>query len=141
VGVAQPDQGSRITAKPLRTMNTTRCQILTLLIFVGLVVPTMPVAAGHSCWGDSCSLHVRQTPQSCCDAEQQVEPCAQDQDDDCCSSGGCDCICCGAAVVTALLRSTPVQVTIAPRAVSIAICRSTLSPQDAVGALLRPPRS
>jgi hypothetical protein len=122
-------------------MNTTRCRILTLLIFVGLVVPTLPVAAGHSCWGDSCSLHVRQTPQSCCDAEQQVEPCAQDQDDDCCSSGGCDCICCGAAVVTALLRSTPVQVTIAPRAVSIAICRSTLSPQDAVGALLRPPRS
>ncbi len=121
-------------------MNATRCRILALLIVVGLVVPTMPVAAGHSCWGDSCSLHARQTDQSCCDVDPDAGHDAQDEGDDCCSSGGCDCICCGAAVVTALLRWTPIQVTIAPRSGPVSIRRLTLSPQDAVGALLRPPR-
>lgn len=121
-------------------MNATRCRILALLIVVGLVVPTMPAAAGHSCWGDSCSLHVRQAAQSCCDADGQVDENAEDECNDRPSSGGCDCICCGGAVVTAVLRWAPVQVTIAPRSVPVAIRRSTLSPQDAVGALLHPPR-
>ena len=125
-------------------MNATRCRILALLIVVGLVVPTMPVAAGHSCWGDSCSLHVRQTEQSCCDADPDAGHDAQDATDaseDCCSSDGCDCICCGTAVITALLRRAPVQVTILPRSTPVAIRRSTMSPQDAVGALLHPPRT
>ncbi len=122
-------------------MTTTRCRILALLIVAGLVVPTMPAAAGHSCWGDSCSLHVRQAAQSCCDADRHVDDDAQDEGDDRPSSGGCDCICCGTAVVTALLRRAPVQVRIVPRSVPVAIHRSTLSPQDTVGALLRPPRS
>ena len=122
-------------------MSTTHCRILALLILVGLVVPTMPAAAGHSCWGDSCSLHVRQTDQSCCDADPHVDHGARNEGDDCCSSGGCDCICCGTAVVTALLRRAPIQVAIVPRSVPVAIRPSTLSPQDAVGTLLRPPRS
>ena len=122
-------------------MTTTRCRILALLIVAGLVVPTMPAAAGHSCWGDSCSLHVRQVDESCCDADLPADHDAQDEGDDCCSSDGCDCICCGTAVVTALLRRAPVQVRIVPRSVPVAIHRSTLSPQDTVGALLRPPRS
>ena len=131
-------------------MNAIRCRILALLIVVGLVVPTMPVAAGHLCWDDSCSLHVRQTDQSCCEtdlhADQDAEDAtdaadAKETGDDCCSSDGCDCICCGAAVVTALLRRAPIQVTIVPRSVPVAIRRSTLSPQDTVGALLRPPRT
>ncbi len=122
-------------------MNATRCRILALLIVVGIVVPTMPVAAGHSCWGDACSLHVRQTDQSCCDADPDAGHDAQDEGDDCCSSGGCDCICCGTAVVTALHSRAPIQVTIVPRSVPVALRRSTLFPQDAVGALLHPPRT
>ncbi len=129
-----------ITPEP-RTMNATRCRILALLIVVGLVVPTMPAAGGHSCWGSSCSLHVRQTDQSCCDVDPDAGQDAQDEGDDFCSSDGCDCICCGTAVVTALLRRAPIQVTIVPRSVPVAIRRSTLSPQDTVGALLRPPRT
>ena len=121
-------------------MSTTHCRILALLILVGLVVPTMPAAAGHSCWGDSCSLHVRQADQTCCDAEPADHD-VQDERDDCCSNDGCDCICCGTAVVTALLRRAPIQVAIVPRSVPVAIRPSTLSPQDAVGTLLRPPRS
>jgi len=132
---------SQEPAKIMRTMNATRCRILALLIVVGLVVPAMPAAAGHSCWGDSCSLHVRQADQTCCDADLSSDHDAQGEADDCCSSDGCDCICCGTAVVTALLRRAPIQVAIVPRSVPVAFRRSTLSPQDAVGALLHPPRS
>ncbi len=134
-------------------MNAIRCRILSLLIVIGLVVPTMQVA-GHSCWGDSCPLHLRQAAQpsgaridSCCNEPRpsSARPCqpsdaGQAQDDGCCSDGGCDCICCGAPVVTAMDRSTPTQVTIALRSGPVAICRSALRPQDAVGALLQPPQ-
>ncbi len=121
-------------------MNTTRCRILALLIIVGFVVPTLPAVAGHSCWGDSCSLHVRQADQSCCDADPDAGHGAPDEGDDSPSRDRCDCMCCDAAVVTAVLRRAPTQVTIAPRPIPVAIRRSTLSPQDAVGALRRPPR-
>jgi len=120
------------------------CRILVLLIVVGLVVPTMPVA-GDSCRGDSCS-DGRQAAQSssarmdsCCNPSDADE--AQDEGDGCCSSRGCNCICCATAVVPALIRSTPTRVTIAPRSTPVAIRRSVLSAQDAVGALLHPPQS
>jgi len=135
------------------------CRILLLLIVVGLVVPTMPVA-GDSCRGDSCRLHLRQAAESssarmdtCCNDPRAsslalARPChpidadkAEDLGDDCCSSRGCNCICCGTAVVPALIRSTPIQVTIAPRSATVALGRPVLSPQDAVGALLHPPQS
>ncbi len=135
------------------------CRILVLLIVVGLVVPTMP-AAGDSCRGDSCRLHLRQAAElssarmdTCCNDPRAsslplARPChpidadeAEDEGDDCCSSRGCNCICCGTAVVGALIRSTPIQVTIAPRSIPVALGRSVLSPQDAVGALLHPPQS
>jgi len=125
------------------------CRSLVLLIVVGLIVPTMPVA-GDSCRGDSCRSDVRQASESsgarmdsCCnsDAGQHVDDQAQDGSDGCCSSRGCNCICCGTAVVPALIRSTPTRVTIAPRSTPVAIRRSVLSAQDAVGALLHPPQS
>ena len=134
-------------------MSAIRCRILVLLIVVGLVVPAMPVA-GHSCWGDSCRLHLLpNAAPSCSDAGAGTDSCcksdagrheddeAEDESDGCCSSDGCNCICCGTAVVQALVRSTPTRVTIAPRSIPVAIRRSALSPQDAVGALLRPPQS
>ena len=46
---------------------------------------------------------------------------AEDEGDDCCSSRGCNCICCGTAVVGALIRSTPIHVTIAPRSIPVAL--------------------
>ena len=122
------------------------CRILVLLIFVGLVVPTMPVA-GDSCRGDSCPTHVRQTAESssarmdsCCN-DPQASDADEAQDDGCCSSSDCNCVCCPPAVVPALIRSTPTQVSITPRSVPVAIGRSGLSPQDAVGELLHPPQS
>ena len=77
---------------------------------------------------------------ACCKDPSDADE-TEDEGDDCCSSGGCHCICCGTAVVGALIRSTPIQVTIAPRSVPVALRRSELSPQDAVGALLQPPQS
>lgn len=128
-------------------MNVTRCRILSLLIAAGLVVPAMQVA-GHSCWGDSCPLHLQQAQQSCSDVGAETDSCCRSEDDepegggdDCCSNGGCDCMCCGATVVTAVVRSTPTRVTIAPRSIPVSICRTALRPQDAVGALLRPPQA
>ena len=130
-------------------MNVTRSRILALLIVVGLVLPTIPVA-GHSCLGDSCLSDMKQASctddgnemDSCCKSDAgQTEQESEDSGDDCCSSGGCDCMCCGAAVVAPAVVRSPTQVTIAPRSIPVAIRRSMLSPQDAVGALLHPPQS
>ena len=129
-------------------MHVSHTRIFSLLIVIGLVVPAMQVA-GHSCRGDACQSH-RQAAPSCSDAGEMKDSCcssqseddeAENEDDGCCSDGGCDCMCCGAPVITVMDRFTPIRVTIAPRSVPVVICRSALRPQDAVGALLQPPQA
>lgn len=124
-------------------MNAVRTRILVLLIVSGLLAPAMQVA-GHSCRGDACWSHSRQADPSCdeaaadsCCATEETES----EDDGCCSGGGCDCMCCGATVITLAVRPVPAQVTIAPRSVPVALPRLVLRPQDAVGTLLRPPQA
>lgn len=125
-------------------MHTIR-RILTLLITAGLLTPGMQVA-GSSCRGDACPLHRRQatppiTVDACCGGDAATPHAGESGDDDCCSDGGCDCMCCAVPVLPAPARSTPALVKMASRADRMGVHRSVLAPQDAVGALLRPPQA
>ena len=122
-------------------MNTLRSRIPVLLIVVGLVMPTMPVA-GDSCPLDSCRFDPSLAAQSCSGDGAELDSCCETdegEDEDCCPHG-CRCVCCDTAVMP-LVRSASPPVKIAPRSARIATHRPVFKPQDAVNTLLRPPQS
>ena len=122
-------------------MKTIRCRIPVLLIVVGLVMPTMPVA-GDSCPLDSCRIDPPFVAQVCSDDGTEPDSCCTTDEgpsEDCCPHG-CKCVCCDTAVVP-LVRSGPSSVTIVPRSIPVVTHRPMFAPQDAVNTLLRPPRN
>ena len=132
-------------------MNTFRSHIPLLLIVIGLMMPTMPVA-GESCPRDSCRPDGQPAAQLCSDDGTELDSCCtaddrgqeedagrQDGSDDCCPHG-CKCVCCDTADVP-LVRLAPSSVKIAPRSIPVARHRLLFAPQDAVNSLLRPPQA
>jgi hypothetical protein len=108
-----------------------------MLVMAGLVLPTMH-ARGEVCEATqrSCALVDDAPNDSCCATDSDRD----EQEDDCCSDS-CKCLCCRAAVVPVMHRTTPTRVTFAPLTFAFAAPIPTLAPQDSDSDLFHPPKS
>jgi hypothetical protein len=128
----------------IKAVDTIRLRLLMLVVALGLVVPTVPVA-GHDCGAapgtavETCEVSDAPADSCCSDEDDQQDD--EDEDRDCCP-GGCSCVCCGCATATPVMhRSAPAAAALMPPSASQADRRSELSPQDSAGRLIRPPQS